>query len=136
MYLMSMCFVHDVVVMLLAINMVPTLSTLIVTGYWRKMFMLHRSLTTKITSLTASNKAICFAFELESNTLFCNFNCQEIIMPSTCSINQLMLCLFTGSPASSQLLKKMILLEFSMDSILSPKFFVSKMYLITRRRSL
>ena len=79
---MSMCLVQHMVVTLLAINMEPMLSTLTMTGYLTAIFMLPNSCTANITSSTASDKAIYSAYELERETLFCNFDRQEAGTPS------------------------------------------------------
>ena len=57
-------------VILLAINMAPTLLTFTVTGYLTAIFMLLNNWTTNITSLTASDKAIYSASDLEREILF------------------------------------------------------------------
>ena len=62
------CVMHDVVVILLAANMVPMLFTHTMTGYLTKIFMLPKSCITNTTSLSASDKGIYFASELESDT--------------------------------------------------------------------
>ena len=74
---MFTCFVWQVVVVLLSLNMAPTLSTYTMTGYFTTVCMLSNSCNTNIASLTASDKAMYSASELESETLFCDFNVQE-----------------------------------------------------------
>ena len=53
-YLISTCFVFDVVLILLAINIAPMLSTFTLTGYLTYIFLLPNNLATNINSLTAS----------------------------------------------------------------------------------
>ena len=73
-YLMSMCLVHDLLIMLLAMNMAPTLPTLTITGSFTEIFMLPNNLMINITSLTASDKATHSAYELDSFTIFWAFD--------------------------------------------------------------
>ena len=63
--------------------MAPILSTLTVTGYLKAICMLPNNCIMNITSLTASDKAMYSASELERVMLFCNFDCQETSTPST-----------------------------------------------------
>ena len=69
-----MCFVLHLVVILLVINMAPTMSTLIVTGYLTTIFMLSRSWITNISTSKASDNALYSTSEPDSNTLFCNLD--------------------------------------------------------------
>ena len=77
--------------------------------------------------------------ELESVTLFCTLDCQETHIPSTFRMKPLMLLLLTRSPAYSLSLKQTIFqssLVFPVGHNFKPKFFLSKIYLITCRNSL
>ena len=54
----------------------PHIWCLTMTGCLTEMFMFPKSWVANITSFTASDKSTYSASELESDTLFCGFNCQ------------------------------------------------------------
>ena len=106
MYLMSTCLVHNMVVILLAIIMVPTLSTHTMTGSLTEFFMLPSNWITNITSCTVSDKATHSVSQLDSITLLWDFDWQENGTPKMYRMNPLMHFLLTGSPAYSLSLKQ------------------------------
>ena len=115
--LMSTCLVHDMAI-LLAINLVPTLSNITVTGCLPKISLLPQSWIMNTTSLTASGKATYPPLSWKV-THFSVTDPQETGMPSMLkhTISQDLLLLPVGS-------------------IFGPRFLVTNTYLITHRSSL
>jgi len=96
---MSTCFVRFDVDMFLLMKMAPTLSTQTVMGSLTLIFMLSKSCSTNMISLTASDSATHSASLLLKVTLCCAFDRQLIGTPFTYKIKPDTLCLESGSPA-------------------------------------
>ena len=84
--LTSTCLVHDVMIMSLAINMAPILSTFTMTGWLNEILCFP---ITEYEHHFIKDKATYSTFELESDALFCQFNGQEISTPNPYSMKPL-----------------------------------------------
>ena len=76
-----MCLVWDVVVILLAINITPTLPALVMTGSLIEIFIPLTSWIMNMTSFTVSDKATHSVSELDNVMLLCAFDHQDTGIP-------------------------------------------------------